>query len=1316
MNPKKLPFVYLAIGVLLLCSIPQLRAHPYASGVTNNNGTIQFVLNEGGGNVDVVFEDGSTNAMGVLGKGAQSFALGGHSSYAIVVTKLGNGTPSLISSDTDRFSIWNSPRGVDVNKNAKTGHLFGRTYVGNSAVGGTAPNNKGQGLYVLNADLSDSPLGRGTNASSSSAWATSGANGPFKLRIAPDNTVYVSDFATGAKLLQFDPDLNSSNVVLNGTSDFFGTAVTTGSIATGDLVLWTADGGIPAPATAVLGPNTFAGSFNCLLRYDIGAGPLPWTNAANYAYTLGLDSIKGLRVELTLGNDGKIIGGFGRANLSNGNIQILDPTGATVLYNSLQGGSDRFNGISANGAQVGTYAGVRVSPDGRYLASVDINNGITIATLIDGIPDESSIFGIPNTPAVGNARGMCWDAANNIYVASSGQGLLRVYSLGLSTTAITRNDATGNNGSFELVLPPVNASVSTTTPIASQNYINNPTPGTPIPGAITISLSTNQLNLPVVVNFALSGTAGYLTNYTINTGTTANGVIINSNTVTFPAGTFTGSGNWSQAIQIIPTATPVIGPTLTATVRVSGGANYVAVSPLVGTVSIMNTGPQLLTLSAAAATLGTSMNRGIPGDYAHFIITRLGDLNGPGNSPGNVTQNSYTVTNFLYSGTATFPGDYTARAQNKTAPGTEVPVDGSPGIVISPGVVTFTNVIGNPVAHTDLTVRPTNVTVVLALGAGAATNLVSQENLPYSVATNSVTLTEIDNTVGPEFLLWSNSLTSAADSVNWTLTFASTNLGATTVSPVVISNYPNMRPDPSDAGGSNNFDVTFGYPIANDGIAPSPVMLANGWSNVLKMTVNKDFFYPAAAGVNLYPQGQNFRGNYALRFQMYLSLNSGAIDNANPGSVPNEFALFGINHLGTNCNWRPTTPVTLATGGSGPTNSDGIWMAVNAGAGSITPADFDGFVGNVLPNSGPLEPVSNTAASQAGVFKHPPFVAQNTAASRNGGSPVNKWVDVSVEVTRQTNVSVFINRSQVLASYNVTNGGNYTSGNIMLGYLDPVKDPGDEASQFVYYSNVRVVQLSPFLTAQPVSQIVTQGATVSFTSSSTYGSAPITNRWYRGNTTPVTLLQTDTTNGPSITSVLTLTNVTTANGTNYFAVSSDASGSVTSLVSSLLVVGVPNVSTNQGSNAVLQAAIAGAPAATSFQWKTNGVNLVNGPRYGGVTTAALTITNVQPSDAGLYSVTVVNPSGSVTPTGTLSVIVPLSSPAFSSLALSGTNVVLSFTSPNGGDTTNSYTLQSSPVVTGPYTNTPAAFSTSGGTFQITVPQNGTNVFYRLLHN
>ena len=1420
----------------VLCAVSTVRvsAAPYASGITNDSGTIRFVMNEAGADVNVVFEDTTTLAMGVLPKGATNFLLGAHVGFKIICTKIGNGVPSLISSDAYTNSVWGSPRGVAVNQNAKNGRLFGRIYAGSSAASGTFGTTlKQKGLYALNADQTDA-LGTGTNAFGASGFGTGdgtgfAGSGPWRLRVAPDDSVVVADSSViGNAVYQYSPNLNSSNLVLAGIGrtagvaagthgGLFGTPLITGSIAGGDMVLWTADANLSAPGTATLGPGTSPGSFNCIYRFNIGSGPLPWTGAPNYAYTMGLDGIPGLRAEMTLGVDGKIIAGFGRANLSNPNIQILDPTGATVLYTSwltTGGASDPWNGVNGSGSAIGTYGGVRVSPDGRFLASVDINNGITIANLTNGIPDDGSIVGISNLVAVGNSRGMDWDAAGNLYVISSGQGLLRIYTLGLTTTCVTSNDFTGTNGTFTLELPPLSASVVATTPQASQNF------GTPISGVFRITLNTNSLSSPLTVNFTRSGTAAYTNHYSINTNELPNGVTVGVNSVTFPAGIFAGSNgpNWNVDVKITPTPSPVSTNTLTVVLQVLGGSGNLAGAPAKGTVFIQNTGPQLLLLAAAPvapAAGGTSatMYRGVTNDYSKFVITRLGDTNAA----------LYTITNITYAGTASFPLDYGARAQRLDPAGNGIlvpPVDGPTSIIINPGDTLITCAVGNPESHLDLSAIRSNLTIVVNLTNTTSpfTNGTSAENTPYSVGTNTTTLTIIDNAVGPEVVLWSNPLTNAADSVNWTLTYAATNFAANTVLPAVFPNYNNSN----YGGGTNDFEVTFGSDSVANGVPLSPVMIASNWTTALKMTVNKA--NGAHAGVNLYPQGQNFGGNYALRFNMFLSIYQFASNNPSIGSPAREFATFGVNHHGTNCNWKTAT-VLAANAGNSPTNSDGQWMVIGAGTGSITPADFESFVPPAVPNAGVGPKVSNAALTQNGVFKHPPFEAMNvttpTVANPGGGSAVNKWVDVSVEVNRQTNINVFINGSLVIPTFALTNGSlatTFTNGNIMLGYLDPNADLSD-SSAFVYYSNVRVVEISPYIVTQPGLAgsgadrlIVTQGSSLTLTSAVAFASNPITNVWYRGTGTaanpgtgvPTFALQTNTAAATSMTDSLTLNNLQAIGATNYMSVFSDAAGSVTSRVVAVeVVLGPTNRIANAGSTLQFPVNFVGPIAPALFQWRTNGVNLANtAGRFGGVTTSNLFITNVLASDALVtYSVLVSNVAGTVTPTGLLSVVSPVTPasqtnlwgstanltvptsgsvsltyqwkragtnlsnggivsgatsstltltgvtradatnnytvgvtngvsgvlgtsgsltvivppPGFTNAVVSGGIVTLSFSTTNTFDTTSAFILQSAGDVTGPYTNTPATFTGSAGSFQVTAPQTGDKMFYRLLH-
>src|SRR5580658_8972133 len=71
-----------AIG-FLAATATVVRATPYASCITNNAGTIQFYLNESGGNITVTYEDssvdpnynGTTTGLN-LASGIHSFALG----------------------------------------------------------------------------------------------------------------------------------------------------------------------------------------------------------------------------------------------------------------------------------------------------------------------------------------------------------------------------------------------------------------------------------------------------------------------------------------------------------------------------------------------------------------------------------------------------------------------------------------------------------------------------------------------------------------------------------------------------------------------------------------------------------------------------------------------------------------------------------------------------------------------------------------------------------------------------------------------------------------------------------------------------------------------------------------------------------------------------------------------------------------------------------------------------------------------------------------------------------------------------------------
>ncbi|MFO1515141.1 MAG: immunoglobulin domain-containing protein [Verrucomicrobiota bacterium] len=1568
---SKLSLKPLFAASCLLAATSLLHAHPYASGITGTNGAgfVSFTMNEAGATVIVTFDDLTSTNLGVLPKGTTNFFLGTHGGYSISCYKQGTGSPSIISSDavgvyTYSNSVWNSPRGVAVNKNPAIGTNFGRLVVGNAAVGRPVERPKGIGLYLLNSDQTyvKGPVG-------GDFWS-GGGNGPWRVRANDDGTFLASDFSTPkASIFQYSPDLSSSNLVLSiiGQTaavnagihgDLFGCGIMKGSLAQGNLVLYTFDSGMGAPqdTNCIKGPLTSPGSFNNVFRYDIGAGPIPasgWNKRPDYAYTYGLDGIAELRTEGDVGNDGKVYCAFGRANASNPNLQILRPLlttngitgdlanadiqeaaksptnwlytgGASYLgapFNTPPNGGaagDPWAGLRGSGAAGGTYGGVRVSPDSKFIASVDINNGITLAALTNGIPNDGTIFGINQStfpftaPAgitgvgagTGNARGMDWDPANNLWVISSGQGLLRCFSLGLTTTCVTSNDWTGTNGTFQLVLPALSASVSVINPNASQNYVNNSVnAGTPIPGVFRINLGTSDTTAagPTFVGFARSGTGGIIggitvTNggsgytsaptvtfstsgstigatavatvsggvvtgvtvtspgvgytatptvtltggggtgagatatlglnfgqYTINTNETPNGVTVTPNGVLFPAGVFAGSNgpNWNVDVKITPTAYPVSGPSYEFDVRLLSGTNYSAAAPLAGSIAILNTGPQLLQLSAASPTTLGGMNRGIPNDQARFVITRWGDTNGPNNDAINpIVARNLTLNNIRLLPPASGPSfmanygvDYTAGPQNFSG---AVPSDGSPGIVLVPGAVTVTGMIGNPVKHTNTSLIKTNLQVVLNLTntvaiGGSTTNVQSSEGYPYQVTTASLTLNEFDNALGGEVVLWSNALTNSFDSTNWTVVHASINQDASPTLPTVISNYDNSA---SFNGG--DFLAAFGKPVndpGNDGgvdVPPSAAMQANGWTSALKVSVNKNPGYAGESSVNLYPQipgapwngGNNhmvFQGNYALRFDMYISLYDFGLNNPTIGTPAREFASFGINHYGTNANWRLDINPRADGTGARPINADGEWCAIGAASGSITPADYDMFIspawalfdGNGVPLTNTVPFTTNTyvvgpftnayqsfpgnytgqtnffanagmlndqqsannngisgtppvigSSAQNGIIKNPPFSGINNL----GGAPDNAWLDVSLELTRQTNLTLKVaqqpifNSSIISPIFGTTNGIAPFGGTPMLGYLDPNRDISDY-SAFVYYSNIRVVELSPFIpwTNQPVAGlIVTQGASFSLSSGATFASNPLTNTWYVGTTngafgnisnansgvvivsrengTPTASVATNVFNTTNGLTTISVNNI--QSGTNYISVWSDLAGAVTNYISVVeVIVGPGNKTVTYGNTANFTVVPSGNAPPTNYIWKFFGTNLVNGAHYAGVTTSSLTINNVTAADAGVYSCVITNVYGSVTALGTLTVNDTFQPYAFAGVTNLASTVAMGFTTADPADTIASFTLQSCGVVTGPYTNYPfGIFSGVNPDFLVTVPKTNTMLFFRLKHN
>ena len=188
---------------------------------------------------------------------------------------------------------------------------------------------------------------------------------------------------------------------------------------------------------------------------------------------------------------------------------------------------------------------------------------------------------------------------------------------------------------------------------------------------------------------------------------------------------------------------------------------------------------------------------------------------------------------------------------------------------------------------------------------------------------------------------------------------------------------------------------------------------------------------------------------------------------------------------------------------------------------------------------------------------------------------------------------------------------------------------------------------TPAITTQPSSQTVNPGATATFTAAAT-GSPTPTFQWRK--------------NGVNITgatsATLTLTNVSALDAAAYTVVVTNSAGSVTSNPANLTVNAAtvtPSITTQPlsqiaglGQTIIFTVVATGTPAPT-YQWQKNGVIVP------GVTTATLTLPNVQTTDAGVYVVLVTNSAGTVTSTAaTLTVNATVNAPAFTAQPVSQT--------------------------------------------------------------
>lgn len=708
-----------ALGFSFLA--PTALARPYASCLTNDSGVISFRLNDAADNVKVIWNGGTTtNDLGALPKGLTVTAnIGVTGPFYVQVTKSsGPGYPqgvvNQISEDANNFVKFANQRGLVVNKNPASPY-FGRIYVSVSAAGTAGGRSVSDGIYLLNADQTDA-VGQGNTPRTGGLLfdaAALNAESPGRLTLGPDDSLYIADWSdANGGLMMTDANVATNAAATRVLFGYGGPTPATnnhgsissvwveGSLAGGDLVVYSQDEDL---ATG-----------NEVYRYDIGAGPLPYTGPGTLAFRFGL-VFNGILTKIVRGPDGKWYGSNYRAdNATAAGIFAMDQSGVP-LWNSLAAWRTFTGNPSAFDVYFSNMRGFDVSPDGKFLAGLKGNtNSVNILPMVDGIPSITNLIIMPTTPTTSIGRELTFDAVGNIYTVSSGQGLLRIYSPGGFSTVTT-----GSDGTLDVFAPTKEVSL-----VTDSNVVNEGGPTT----ALLTFTRTDTLDNPLTVMFSVSGSAVRGTDYVLQ----ANSTTFTGNSVVIPAG--------QSTVVVSLVAQDDSEPELSesVTVAVVDTEEYSPGIPSAQTIAIVdNETPELRVVS-----LSTNVYERLANDYATLTLRRYGDTN---------VFLQVDESNLVLSGTAVKDADYALDPYYVALP-----------LYMDVGVVNASIRVIYPIDNA-LVDGPRTVTVGMAAGGN------------FTVATNTATTTIVDDDWGTENVVFSETFSAPESANNWFVYYADTN-------------------------------------------------------------------------------------------------------------------------------------------------------------------------------------------------------------------------------------------------------------------------------------------------------------------------------------------------------------------------------------------------------------------------------------------------------------------------------------------------------------------------------------------------------------
>ena len=1064
----------LVLGLAVLALSSQVvRATPFASCITNVGNTITFYLNESGGNVTITYDGGgpgktNANYNGVtsgmnLAAGPYTFDLTGHTTYSISVYKVGSGTASTITSISR-----GSGRGVAANTRGASPY-FGYVYSVISGSGTVMQHPYGGDTTTLNGAGLKPPISGGIS------WG-SGASSEYFVSVAPDDSVLVSDFygaggtwpySTGVEggVIRVDPTFTTAQLLLNGLTGLSSPAAPGENHGVAESRAILSDVLANNPTLYVIDGSAFSPWNQIVVYSNLTSASLPWANQPDVispptgpAGAQGSGAAGVLRAGLALGTNGYLYVSQDRANLSNPNFQVwnakaLNSANASALATAMattdatrwpstpiiatnllwssywfatNGATITTNDYTVTGTPALPEPGygpseLALSPDNRYIALVHDDNHITIFTLTNGIPDLASeylIKGLLGQSTFG--RGICWDAAGNLWLASSAYSVVLQVSVGRTATAITSGNASGPTG-FQVVSPTevdvtqLNPSV----PFASQanSYGNH----TSVTNVIT---RIGNVASPLRVFFTFGGTAAagtYTTSATnsilLVAGQTSSNIVITA-------------VNGSVAL---PTTTVVL------TIGADPSGQYIAGFQNAVTDYIVNTATPQLVVGAAAGT----MYKAFSNDFTSVTITRWGDTN-----------TAFTTTGFTYGGSAGI-ADYAKLSSTVT---------------FNKGDVTKTVNIAKPligglppVDSTSITYTG-NKTIVVAPTAGSG-------YVSYS-SNNTATLTILDSAYPAATVLWLDPLTAPLGGVNgnddgsgqWNITPVDSDDGV--VSP--------------DYNADFGLDLTTGGSWGAAGMVPLP---PSGATTVLRVTANKIHGGVDTVAVNLYPTNVTFSGDYAVRFNMFMNQGGGFSSAEGPffginhsGTLTNwwfsagtinggPWAADGVFYWLDNWAAGPNSPADYQEFTGSSTNAGWVRLAEDSYASYL----------NVYKTA--LYTSCNSSSNLVGGLPANNVYVIPTPIGQWADVEIKQVQNV---VTMSINHTPIFSYANTNSAYTTVS----TSGCLMLGYETPGPSGANSTEAAAYFSNLQVVRIGQTtITILPNTATSGGNITIQFTSS-----------------------------------------------------------------------------------------------------------------------------------------------------------------------------------------------------------------------------------------